>query len=464
VTLKISDSSLSPIDRRKFRATALVFSVWIAVSNLAAAPCSKTSTQQDLWVARRVNALVRAAHVAYEDEDDEGPGRRSYKRVLDRIAATIKRCRLGEDRDFVSRYPEFVEYVKLLSLSRNEDHELGFEVSDEVYFAETGEHTAIPDFLLTPRFLRSVSRFETLSQAKALLREINAGRAADDQLLFFSYVSRHLGTPDNPDSYRRLLIVVPGNAAQRLPEKWVQFGIADPRAHTLVRNVSVVAVLPSPDQTSNVYFKDYFRTYRRNGSIRIKGRWELGYGDDNCVECHKSGVLPIFPVDGSVSRDDRPVMEAVNERFLSYGPPRFDRYLDASKFGPGLGSMRPVRPASKTDSPFPLQRGHRAVGPEFGDHDSGESVQRIRSGTASAFNTTTCASCHQPSRLGALNWPMDSVLISSFVTGGQMPLGAKLQDSEREALYEQLIEDYFAIDDARPGILKAWLLGKGKSQ
>jgi hypothetical protein len=419
--------------RGKLRASALVFSFWLAlsnlsvVSNLSAAPCSQTSTQQDLWVAERVSALVRAARAAYENHR----ARQRYERVLDEIAGTIKQCRKADDHDFLSRYPEFVEYVKVLSLSRQDDHELGFEVSDQVYFAETGRYTAIPDFLLTPRFLQSVSRFETLPQAKALLREMNAGRAADNQLLFFSYKSRHLGTPDNRASFRRLLIVVPGNAAQHVPEKWVQFGIADPRARAPVRNVSVVAVLLGPQQT-NVYFKDYFRTYRRNGSITIKGRWELGNGDDNCVECHKSGVLPIFPVNGSVSREDKPVLEAVNERFLTYGPPRFDKYLDASKFGPGLGSTGP-----------------------------GELFRRIGSGTAgSTFNAATCASCHRPDGLGALNWPMDRVVISSFVKGGQMPLGAKLQDSERAELYKQLIQDYFAIDDARPGILKAWLLGK----
>ena len=41
-----------------------------------------------------------------------------------------------------------------------------------------------------------------------------------------------------------------------------------------------------------------------------------------------------------------------------------------------------------------------------------------------------------------------------------MPLGSKLQDSERAELYQKLIQDYFAIDEAHPGILKAWLLGK----
>jgi hypothetical protein len=413
---------------RVFRACALIFSFWLVVSHLSAAPCGPTKSQRDAWVARSVNALVRAARAVYEDENAQ----RAYDRVLGEIAITMKQCHLMDDKDFVSRYPEFVEYIRVLSLARQKDHELGFEVSDQAYFAETREYVTIPEFLLTPRFLQSVRRWKTLPQAKALLREMNAGRAAGDQLLFFSYESRHLGTPDNNDSYRRLLIVVPGNAAQHVPEKWVQFGIPDPRARLPIRNVSVVAVVPGPRRTTNTYFKDYFRTYRRDGSITVKGRWELGYGDDNCAQCHKSGVLPIFPVDGSVSQNEKPIVEAVNERFLTYGPPRFDKYLDASKFGPGLGSTR-----------------------------SSELFRRVGSGTTGS-NATACVSCHHPNGLGSLNWPMDSTVISSFVKGGQMPLGSKLQEQERARLYEQLVQNYFAIDDARPGILKAWLLGKNR--
>jgi hypothetical protein len=414
--------------QRGFRASVLLFSFWLAASSLSAAPCSQTNSQRDAWVTQTVDALIRAARAVYENDK----ARRAYERVVDDIAATMRQCRMEEDSAFVARYPEFVEYVKALSLSRLSDHELGFIVPDKVYFAETREYVAIPDFLLTPRFLRAVSRFETLPQAKALLRQLNAGRAADDQLLFFSYESRHLGTPDNPDSFRRLLILVPGNAAQHVPEKWVQFGVPDPRARATVRNVSVVAAVPGPDQTTNVYFKDYYRTYRRDGPITINGRWELGYGDDNCAQCHKSGVLPIFPVSGSVSRDEKPLVEAVNQHFLTYGPPRFDKYLDASKFGPGLGST-----------------------------SGGELFRRTGFGTASnTFNTATCASCHRPDGLGALNWPMDRVVISSFVKGGQMPLGSRLQNAERAALYRRLIQEYFAIDDANPGILKTWLLSK----
>src|SRR6185369_11252026 len=189
-----------------------------------------------------------------------------------------------------------------------DDHELGFEISDKQYFAETSQYTSIPDFLMTPAFLGLVSRFENLPAAKSFLNDLNRTRAPKEQLLFFSYQSRHLGTPDNPDSYRRLLIVVPGDIARSLPEKWVQFGVPDPGRPRSVRNVSVVAVMLNSDEGANVYFKDYFRTYRRGGSISVKGRWELGEGDDPCVTCHKSGVLPIFPEAGSVSREEMPLV------------------------------------------------------------------------------------------------------------------------------------------------------------
>src|SRR5437762_720086 len=238
----------------------LIFCAALAAANVSAATCSQTSREQDAWVLGRVNSLARAALIAYENHDR----REQYERVVDSIATTLDRCRLTDDRDFVGRYPEFNEYLRLLSLALKDDHQLGFEVTDKQYFAETGQYTAIPDFLLTPQFLRAVSRSETLPQAKALLREMNARRTPEEKLLFFSYTSRHLGTPDNPDSYRRLLIIVPGNAAQRV-EKWVQFGIADPRKPKSVRNISVVAVLPATEQTTNVYFKDFYRTYRRNG-------------------------------------------------------------------------------------------------------------------------------------------------------------------------------------------------------
>jgi hypothetical protein len=400
-------------------------------SGIPAASCDRIKAQKDTWVLGRVNALILAARAAYERDSAQT----AYERQLDSITATMRQCGLAQEDDFVARYPEFVQFVTTLSLARQSDHELGFTVADKVYFAETRQYVEIPDFLLSPAFLRAVSRNETLRQAKAMLRELNAARAGDDKLLFFSYQSRHLGTPDNPDSYWRLLIVVPGSPAQHVPEKWVQFGVPDPRARAPVRNVSVVAVVPSADGTTNAYFKDYFRTFRRNGSITIKGRWELGEGDDNCAMCHKSGVLPIFPVAGTVNRDEQETVQTVNERFLRYTRPRFDKYLDASKLGPGLGSTSARK--------LPDSLAH--------------------STSASGSDGVKCGACHQPNGLGSLNWPMGRVLISSYVKGGQMPFGYKLQPAERNRLYQKLIQEYFAVDEAKPGILKTWLLGQRRS-
>jgi len=411
------------MNRLKFYLSALGLCFGFAGSEISAAPCDQIKSQPDAWVNSRVNALVFAARGAYESDK----GQTRYQRVLDGITRMMQQCGLANEKDFVARYPEFVGYITTVSLDRQPDHELGFNVPDREYFAETRAYVAIPDYLLTPKFLRAVSRRETLKQAKTILQELNSERAADDHLIFFSYESRHLGTPDNPDSFYRLLIVVPGNAAQGVPEKWVQFGVPDPGARGSVRNVSVVAVMPGPDGTTNAYFKDYFRTFRRNGSITIKGRWDLGEGDDNCALCHKSGVLPIFPVSGSVSAGELPTVRLVNERFLKYTRPRFDKYLDASKLGPGLGS----------------------------------SVNG--SGAAGVADGMKCAACHQPSGLGALNWPMDRTLISSFVKGGQMPFGFALTAAERNRLYTKLIQEYFAIDEKNPGVLKAWLLGRHRS-
>ncbi|MFN2596111.1 MAG: hypothetical protein ABR563_02870, partial [Pyrinomonadaceae bacterium] len=258
--------------------------------------------------------------------------------------------------------------------------------------------------------------------------------------VFFSYTSRHLGTPDNDDSYRRLLVVVPGDAARDVPDKWVQFGVTDPGVRARTRNLSVVSALVGGDGTFNSYFKDYYRTYRRDGSITIKGRWELGEGDDNCVKCHKSGVLPIFPDAGSVSAKERDALAAVNERFVTYGSPRFDKYLDATVFGPGLGSPS-----------WWARAQHAATDARATNADARASV---------TSGATSCAVCHRQQKLGALNFPMDRVLISSYVEGGQMPYGFDLGARDRAALYDRLIRDYFATDAARPGVLKSWLLGK----
>ena len=393
----------------------------------SASECARAKAHADAWVGRSVDALVRAAFAAYEDEDAVP----AYQRVLRRITNTLERCGLSRDENFVERRREFVEYLGAAALDTLPDHELGFVVPDEQYFDETREFVTIPDFLTTRDFLRAVSGYRTLARAKTYLRRLNDGRAPEEKLVFFSYTSRHLGTPDSPDSYGRLLIVVPGDAKRGVPEKWVQFGVPDAGARAgSVRNVSVVSVTAGSGGASNVYFKDFYRTFRRDGSISIRGRWELGYGDDNCVQCHKSGVLPIFPEAGSVKADELDAVEEVNARFLAYGTAGFDKYLDVTKFGPGLGV-----PGASGRAKF---------------EGEGATVSR-------AMN---CATCHRRGGLGSLSWPMDKTIVSSFVKGGRMPFGSTLTGPERAELYRNLVSEYFSTDRARPGTLKSFLLGK----
>lgn len=396
---------------------------------LYAMPCRRITAAPDRWLDSSVDELVRASHAAYEDDEAFD----TYEDVLGELSRIVRRCGLNDDPDFSIRYRKFLDYVNEASLAVQPGHELGFNVSDTQYFTETMQYLGIPDYLLEPQFVKDVSRFETLPKAKRYLERLNESRSAGSQLVFFSYTSRHLGTPDNQDSYRRLLVVVPGDEATGEPDKWVQFGVTDPGVRRQTRNLSIVTAVPTGDGSYNAYFKDYFRIYRRDGSIGLKGRLELGEGDENCASCHKTGVLPIFPEAGSVSVDEEPRVDAVNERFRAYGSPRFGGYLDPAKLGPGLSL------ASEND------RSER-FGKNFPNTAVGEAME--------------CGRCHTPERLGYLNWPMDRIIIDSFIKGGAMPRGHHLDAKQRDQLYDRLITEYFAVSHARPGILKLWLLGR----
>src|SRR5262245_58896750 len=130
---------------------------------VVAAPCLALKQQPDAWVSSQVDSLMIAARRLFDD-DEAAP---AYTRVLDGIANTVNQCRLKEDQAFATRYPEFLKYITALALARRPDHELGFDVTDKQYFADTEKYVQIPEFLLDQKFLRAVSRAETLDSAKA---------------------------------------------------------------------------------------------------------------------------------------------------------------------------------------------------------------------------------------------------------------------------------------------------------
>ena len=76
-----------------------VFAAQVTAQSIST-PCAKTITQQDAWVRRSVDLIVRRAHAAYEDEKAE----KNYVRSQRLIATTIKQCKLAENAEFMSRY------------------------------------------------------------------------------------------------------------------------------------------------------------------------------------------------------------------------------------------------------------------------------------------------------------------------------------------------------------------------
>src|SRR4029079_15447194 len=86
--------------------------------------CAGVRSHADEWVTASVDALVRAAHAAYERDEAEP----AYTRLLGRLAGTLKRCELSQDAGFVQTHREFVVYVETASPATLPDHELGFAV------------------------------------------------------------------------------------------------------------------------------------------------------------------------------------------------------------------------------------------------------------------------------------------------------------------------------------------------
>jgi hypothetical protein len=225
-------------------------------------------------------------------------------------------------------------YVNAISLRTTKRYLSGYRISDVSYHHKADLMTEVPAELQAPALLDNVTQFGGLARAKDYLMRLNGSKAEDQRLIFFSYKSQHLGTPDNDKAFGRLLVVVPGN-----PEKWVQYGVPEfPRQ--AVKNVSVVAVDKRADGTRNVYFKDRALIRNPDGRLVPKGRFELGVGADACMDCHKGGVNPIFPAPGSVSAEELPLVDQVNQRFYGYLPPGFDGDYDPGWFGPGLGTSR----------------------------------------------------------------------------------------------------------------------------
>src|SRR6476660_1759418 len=90
----------------------LCLAICLASASARATPCPRTPQQSTAWINRAVEDLVRSAYAAYRSELAQP----RHQRVVDGLANTIQRCGLAGDVGLSPRYPEFFDYVKLLSI------------------------------------------------------------------------------------------------------------------------------------------------------------------------------------------------------------------------------------------------------------------------------------------------------------------------------------------------------------
>ena len=358
-------------------------------------------------------------------------------------------------RSFPQLADELQHLLQFLHANRHEGEigfELGFNVPDARYFRETSQYTSIPKELLQQDLLRAMSSPELIPNALEILARLNEARPVESKYLFFKYTSQHLPTPDDSQVYGRILIIVPGN-----PEKWVQFGVPE-AGKTRTQNVSVVSILTGQDGNRHVFMKDHFRifpdTARKGGGggesvtwsegeIKIRSRFEETGRSDNCASCHKSGVLPIFPQHGSFDPIDAPKIAEANRRFRQYGKQDFGGYLDLQSLGAGLGPHGPEADRLRTNAFLRTCTGGLALE----QHEL--SMKKIR-------DSMSCSKCHNPALGGALNYPVNEVLLRSYVLGGKMPPRNDLSKSERQGLLRCLEQEYFGTGGESPSVLLNW--------
>src|ERR1043166_6075329 len=86
--------------------------IYLTAAPVQAAPCPATRAQSSEWVNRSVTVLVRSAYAAYLNESAD----LRYRRVIESLANTIERCRLGRGNGRPQRSPQFFQDAKFVSL------------------------------------------------------------------------------------------------------------------------------------------------------------------------------------------------------------------------------------------------------------------------------------------------------------------------------------------------------------
>ncbi len=368
----------------------------------------------------------------------------------------LKECRKSPSfsPDFEGVVANLERFAQTLGINNYNNHRFGFAITDQEYLDNIRQQAALPPLLKTQQFLKALGDPSTYKEAFRLIEEHNAALPQDQKWEVFLYKSRFLSTPDQARTNGRFFIYAPEGGF----EKWIQFGIVTPGDPVRsINNVSIVSIGP-PDANGNRprAILDHWRTYEADGTISLSTRYEKVGQTENCAICHKTSPLGIHPDEEYViAADGRLVLNTINpgefqkrlnSRIEDYGLPFFRGWMNMVDFGPTIG------PNGRQRDPTFMRA---CTSQQMLSEQSITNVQR----------SMRCSTCHNTDGLGPLNYPQSlrtdftSGQVREYVIQGWMPPGNRLTSSEREALYNCLVQEYHD-PTTQTGLLSEWLKGE----
>lgn len=351
-------------------------------------------------------------------------------------------------------------FTQAASIVTNNDHQFGFSITDQAYLDQSRPYIEVPELLRSQEFLQKISDPTRYYQAYQMIEEENKQRPFQEQWVVLPYKSHFLTSPDNT-TYGRFFIHIPGD-----PILWLQFAIATPDMMPnppTIHSMSLVAVKPTgqPVNKYQFFWVDYWRIY--SDTIQLPTRYEAGQGTANCYYCHKTAVIPVYPLE-EYTFDQSGTMVVKTEgagdipRYLNnlienYGPPYFADWLDPAAYGPPLGPFEQER----TDAFL-----EKCTQPWKVSHDSFDDIRA----------SMNCSKCHDSTLLGPINYPQaveidldvnvltetnqSMPLAQVYIEQGWMPPDNNLTPPQRQALANCLMTEYYDFD-SKTGLLVDWL-------
>lgn len=342
---------------------------------------------------------------------------------------------------------------------------LDMDITDRQYLGFIAPNVQFPDLLRSQEFLHLMKKPDGYREAVRMIEAQNATLPGEKKWVVQPFRAQFIKSVDKT-TYGRMLVLVPNvrSASGKILDRWILFAIATPDMEAPEElSVSMIATVRDPAKpgTHKAYAADFLRIQNpQTERIDILPNYLFNLNPSkNCYDCHKTGVLPIFPKtvyrfgpDGRLVADPAGAkgLTSMSERLVQmYGKTDWV-HMDSGDFGPALGDSR-----DRSDA-FVLEATSGLDLPSA-------SIPKIRE----AMN---CVRCHGD--LVKIDYPLavrtdrdiksfetKKGMVQTYVESGLMPPNNTLSSAERQGLWRCLMKEYFD-SSTQAGSFVEWLRGE----